>query len=775
MKKIDKLIFKAVVPPFLIALTVLTFIVFSIQITSIINKNAPFPAVLKISAAILPTILVFSIPLSFMIGILIGVSGLNGESQITALRACGVPVKRLLRPISLLAVFAGLSTAIFSVMVIPRTNMALRDIKDHMIVSQVPLALQPRVFNEEISNMTFYLDDLTADRKEWSRVFVADNADEKSPRTILAHSGTWMWISDKDNDQLQLHLEDGASYSVDLENPGKEQIKTFSVIDIPIELNNSNERTRNQTLKAAELGTSDLWQRALHSDSSGKTEALVEFNQRLALPFSVFSFALLGLTIAVNGRKGGRTSGFVLSLLIVLLFYVLFINGMRLASIGKINPWIGLWAADFLLISAGIFLLTRTEHSLRSDSGFILERLKRLRENSGRKYPVDRIQSRIYRFDNKFLQSIGAFFRLLFPKIFDLYISKGFLVYFFWSLITCSTLFIILTLFELLDDAIRNDIRAMKVIEYFIFYIPQILMLAVPMSILVAILINFGILEKNSEITAIKAGGWSLYRISIPIFLFAAGFSIHLFIIQDYILPYTNERQDRIWNEIKKRAPQTSIPQRKWILGESNRIYNYEYFDENKDEFVGLNVYEINFDSARLFRRIRASRAYISHDGSWILENGWVRDYRRQHDSYRSIKRESFPFPEHADYFKKEIFQPKESSKMTYNELNSHINYLMKSGYNAEGLQVELNKKISFPLSCLTMALLAIPFSFVIGKKGAFFGIGASIAIAIIYLMVSGLFETLGVHGILTPFLAAWSPNIIFAASGLWLFLSIRT
>ena len=83
-------------------------------------------------------------------------------------------------------------------------------------------------------------------------------------------------------------------------------------------------------------------------------------------------------------------------------------------------------------------------------------------------------------------------------------------------------LFIILTLFEILDDAIRNGIPIIEIVKYFMFYMPQIFALAIPMSILLAVLINFGILEKNSEITAVKAGGWSLYRISVPIFLLAS-------------------------------------------------------------------------------------------------------------------------------------------------------------------------------------------------------------------------------------------------------------
>jgi len=296
------------------------------------------------------------------------------------------------------------------------------------------------------------------------------------------------------------------------------------------------------------------------------------------------------------------------------------------------------------------------------------------------------------------------------------------------------------------------------------------------MSVLLAILINFGILEKNSEITAVKAGGWSLYRISVPIFLLASVLCVGLFLVQDYILPTANEKQDRIWNKIKNRAPQTTISTRKWILGESGRIYNYEHFDENEDSFVGLNIYEIDLASATMLRRIHAGRAHIIRHGEWELANGWIRDYTRVQAGFRILNQaEQFQFPESADYFEKEIFQPKESSKMTYYKLKSHIKYLKESGYNAVELQVELYKKISFPLSCLTMTLLAIPFSFIIGRRGAFFGIGASIAIAMGYMMIMGFFEAMGSYGILNPFLAAWSPNILFGAAGFWLFLSIRT
>jgi LPS export ABC transporter permease LptG len=296
------------------------------------------------------------------------------------------------------------------------------------------------------------------------------------------------------------------------------------------------------------------------------------------------------------------------------------------------------------------------------------------------------------------------------------------------------------------------------------------------MSVLLAILINFGILEKNSEITAIKAGGWSLYRIAIPVLLVAAGFCTSLFLLQDYILPIANVRQDSIRNAIKGRPPQTSTSlQRKWIFGDSNRIYNYEYFDGRYDSFIDLNIYEIDLNSISFLRRIHAEKARIESSGTWVLENGWIRDYRSKQNGFVRIKTALFNFPEKASYFEKEIFQPKESAKRTYAELNSYINYLRKAGYNANELKVELNKKITFPLSCLVMALLGVPFAFSTGKKGAFFGIGMSVAIAMSYWGVSGLFEAMGDYGLLLPALAAWAPNLLFGAAGLALLFTIRT
>jgi lipopolysaccharide export LptBFGC system permease protein LptF len=214
---------------------------------------------------------------------------------------------------------------------------------------------------------------------------------------------------------------------------------------------------------------------------------------------------------------------------------------------------------------------------------------------------------------------------------------------------------------------------------------------------------------------------------------------------------------------------------RKWIFGESQRVFNYDYFDPSQNLFVGLNVFEIDFRDLKILKRIHAERAEFEESGHWKLKQGWERDFLAEKQGFRRFAEADFDFPEKASYFQREMLEPKESAKLTYLELKEYINYLKQSGYNATELQVELYKKITFPLSCVVMALVGVPFSFFMGKKGAFFGIATSITIAISYWGVFSVFEKLGAYGFLVPLLAAWAPNVLFGAAGLVLLLTIRT
>jgi len=789
MRKADKLLFRAIAPPFVITLAVLTFVVsaqeFGTLSQLLITKNASPGVMLALAGAILPDILIYSLPLSFLTGVLIGLGGLSGESQILALRACGMPLRSPLRFILFFGAVIGIFTAMLSLVAAPRANEYRRQLVDRVSVSVATTRIQARVFNEDLPGVIFYIKDLSDDKQRLSGIFLADGSDPDIPKIVTA--GEAFWVRDPDNRRVQLHLQEGASYSSSVDEPEKDTQSFFLSTDIPIEIK-KNDPAALYTIpessdaaapvKARELKTSDLWSKRASLTKEENVKRVIELNRRIALPFSIIPFSILGLALSVSAPKSGRASGFALGLVTVIIYYMLFANGIRMSSVGKIPPWLGSWMTNIIFCLVGFFLLSKTEKRFALNQWIALPVL-RLPERFRRSY-MEKPATREYGNDNSPLKIFsrqssawhGSTIPRL-PRIMDFYILRGFLTYFLWALTACTTLFLLITVFELLDSVIRNSISLVTLADYLFFLIPQIFIIAIPMSILLAALVNLGILEKDSEITAVKASGLSLYRLALPIIAATAVFSLGLFLLQDYILPYANNRQDNLRNYIMNKPARTSKHlERKWILGDHERIYNYGYFDGSQNSFSDLNVYEVDFDTSRLRRRIYAEHARVG-DGVWTLENGWMRDY--ESERFERFEKKAISLPERAGYFKREIFQPKESSKLTYLELRRYIGYLRQSGYNAVELQVELYKKAAFPLSCLIMAFLGIPFAFSVGRKGAIVGIGVSIAIAVIYWGISGVFEAMGAYGLLLPLLAAWAPNILFAAAGLAMFLYIRT
>jgi LPS export ABC transporter permease LptG len=375
-------------------------------------------------------------------------------------------------------------------------------------------------------------------------------------------------------------------------------------------------------------------------------------------------------------------------------------------------------------------------------------------------------------------QTFRGGFRWTLPRILDKYVIVGFLNYFLLVLCSFVIIFIVFTFFELLDDVISNQIPILVVLNYFRYLLPQIVFYMIPMSVLVAVLVNFGVLTRTSQIVAMKASGVSLYRLALSLMIVTLLISALSFAMQEYVLPGCNQKQDALRDIIKGRRPQTYLrPDRKCMMGERSKIFYYNFFDEHRNLFGDLSVFEFDPASFEIRRRIYATRAHWDEvQGTWILEDGWSQGFREQRAVAKEFVRfERQRFPEIAEdprYFKKEV---KQSSQMSYLELRNYIEDLRQSGFDVVRLTVALHKKLSFPIISLIMCMIAITFSFSMGKRGSLYGVGLSIMIGITYWVMLEFFEQVGGAGKLLPFLAAWAPNLIFGASGVYYLFTIRT
>ncbi|MBV9670565.1 MAG: LptF/LptG family permease, partial [Acidobacteriales bacterium] len=375
-----------------------------------------------------------------------------------------------------------------------------------------------------------------------------------------------------------------------------------------------------------------------------------------------------------------------------------------------------------------------------------------------------------------------------FPQILDDYLLRSFVSFLTMILASFLLLMLVFTFFELLGDIFKNKVAFVVVAAYLVNVIPYLLYQLLPLCVLLAILVTLTILQRSNELTAMKATGISIYRAIIPMLVVAAVLAAALFAFDQLYLPAANRRQEALRNQIKGKPAQTVFrADHRWIFGQSEasgtyKIYYYDFFDPDRNQFANLNVFEVNHRDFHITARIHATRAHFEEalqSPTWVLEDGWARRFSDSSQGaaaiadYRTFRVTSFDeLDESPSYFKKEV---KQSMEMDFGELRHYIADLQQSGFEVVRLRVQLYRKLAYPAITFVMALLAVPFALSSGRKAALTGVAAGVGIAVVYTLVSGLFEAMGNVNYLPPLLAAWFPDLIFAAIGGYLILKVPT
>jgi LPS export ABC transporter permease LptG/LPS export ABC transporter permease LptF len=759
----------------LIGAGLFTFVIFMRDVGRILDlvvrNSAPLPSVAEIFLFTVPQALTVTIPMGVLVGILIGLSRLAADSEVTAMRASGLGATLFLKVVAIFAITAWLLASANQIYLAPRASDSLARLQDRLKSSQGVYEVQPRVFYEGAKNHVVYVQDVSAapGGALWKGIFLADITTPGAPKITLAQRGI---ASSQSSNELRLHLTNATEHDIDPKVPQQYQVLGFEETDTALPLPEPEtplpaDAGARQWAHVSEVPTRELW-RLAHTHDPIAPWFDIELHRRFALPTACLVLALVGIPLGLSAKKGGKSTGFILTILLVFLYYFASLTGVALARQGRVPPPLGVWSANIIFFLAGAWLLWRVDRmpmeiaSLRplwlAIKGRLQERRQRPRGFS--EGPL----------------SLRHILDIRFPQILDGYILRDFFTYLGMILATFIILSLVFNFFELLGDIVRNRVPLVVVGEYMMNVVPGMLYLMTPLSVLIAVLVTFGLMQKANEITAMKATGISIYRAIVPVLLLTALIPAGLFFFDQFYLPRANKRQDQLWNAIKGKPTQTYLrPDRKWIFGQRSTIYYYEFFDPDRDQFGSISVFEFNPTSFEFTRRIYASRAHWAPElHKWIFEGGWERDFQgpaiRQ---YRTFDVATFPeLAEAPLYFKKEV---KQSSEMSYEELNRYIKDLQQSGFDVVRLRVQLQKKFAFPLITFVMAVLAIPFALATGRRGALAGVATAIGIAVVYWVTSGLFEAMGNISQLPAALAAWAPDVIFGFAGGYMILKVPT
>ncbi|MEJ5369508.1 MAG: LptF/LptG family permease [Bryobacteraceae bacterium] len=721
---------------------------------------------------LLPSTMPLTVPLGVLAGILITLNRMSSDGEVTAMRAAGIPAWRVLAPVSALAVLAGALTALCSLYITPRSNAELIRVINRLGAAQLSSQIQPRVFEESFPNKVLYIGDLIpGDPVVWRNVFIADLAPPEERKSASPRKGEWPSITvaaeavvlpDPARNRLQLSLRNGATYEA-APDPAEYHRVSFPRGEQALEAR-QREEIRAKLFTATP--TSELVQELPRS-----LEARIEFHQRFALPMACLLLALAAFPLGVSARRGGKSGAFVITVGFALLYYTALVSLVGLAREGRIPAGLAVWLPDLFFAVLAAVLLFRLERPGERD--WLAGLRSRALELRARLGELPRPPVSLPRLGRRNSGSARIF---LLPQIIDFYVLSSFLFYFLVLLFTFVALTEVFNFFELLGDVFRNQIPISELFRYLFFLAPKLIYDAAPVSVLAATLVAFGILAKHNEVTALKACGVSLHRLSLPVLFAGAALSAGLFAFDHYVATGANVIQERLRNRIKGRPVQTYLrPQSPWIFGRGPRIYYYRYLNENEGVLGGVSVFQLDSSGYRLARHIYAERArWEPALGAWVFQNGWVRDFGAG-DGFRLFTRETATFPELDEppsWFIKEV---KTYKQMTAGQLGEYIAELRQSGFNTIPLQVQYHKKFSTPMFALVMALLSVPFAFLTGARGALTGVGTSLGVGIAYFALNYLFEQLGNAGQLPPHLAAWSPNALFTLAGLYLMSRMRT
>jgi LPS export ABC transporter permease LptG len=819
MRLLDRYIAREVVSHAILGLAVFTFVFFVPQLVRlmelVVRHSEGFGTVLLLLLCTMPSILGFTLPMGVLVGVLIGLGRLSADSEIIALHANGIGLRRLLVPVGFVAAVAGVFTLLTTSWLSPAALRTGDRLEAKILSSQAPLAVQPRVFDERFPHFVLYVQDVEASGARWRGVFLASSGATagdfftrpakrsiaramkgpaaQSANKLAAAAASSITTADSAEilpsaSQVQLHLGAGSTHEYDPGDPSRYNVTTFGEMDVPVAISPASATENNVALRDSERAT-----RALFDDRGPRwREARIELQRRIAFPAACLVFAILGVPIGVRPRRGGRAAGLIVTLGLIGGYYFLFVYGLHMAALGRLSPWLGVWGANIVAGGLGLFFLTRIENirkpsrvwtlleSLVSRVGLGRSRVggaATANGSNGSSGPLARNGLSLAQPAVGIRRAIGAGWSVAFPMLVDVYLLQQFFYYLFVLLAGFVMIFDAFTLFDLLGDISRNHISTLTVVNYFRYLIPSMVYQLAPLATLVATLVTLAVLAKNNEVIAFKASGISLYRLVLPLLLAGCLVAGGMFILDDTYLPYANQRQDALRNRIKGRPAQTYFePAHQWIFGEADKIYNYELFDSDRQLFGGLSVFELDPATFQMRRRVFATRAaWDPTVNAWVLTGGWVRDFDSDGriSSYQPFTATSLPeLIEPPGYFRREVRQ---YSQMNWQQLGTYISSLRQAGFDTARLAVQWHKKFAFPLIAAIIIFLAAPFAFLTGTRGAVGGLAVAVAIGVIYWTSAALFEALGSVGQLPPLLAGWAPDVIFALLGVYFFLRMPT
>jgi lipopolysaccharide export system permease protein len=360
-----------ILPPFCFGLLAFTLVLLIARVVKLIElvvtRGVPSLQIGKLLVLILPTFLELTVPMAFLLAILLGLGRLSQDHEVLAFKASGISPLQILWPIAAVAAVISVATLFLTVFARPAANLALKKELYEIARSRLGTALKEKVFNQEFPKVLIYVEQLVPPGNTAQGILIVDKRDDAREEVIL---GKVARISaEESTNSLGLKLIDGSIYQRDKNRPGFSQTR-FNIYDFKLDLDELIGPVRRKDDGPKELPFDRLLETIREKQQRGAsaTAERIELHQRISFAFVPLVFCLLGvgLTLLPHGSRAGRSWGFFLCLFWLLAYYLLLTLGKTLGEKGLLHPVPALWLPNFVVgaIAVQLFLKALRESPL---------------------------------------------------------------------------------------------------------------------------------------------------------------------------------------------------------------------------------------------------------------------------------------------------------------------------------------------------------------------------------------------------------------------------
>lgn len=357
-------LFKEISVPFLLGMTTFTSVLLMGRLLKladmVVTKGVPFSEVLWMVVYLLPYFCLVTIPMAVLLAVLLGFGRLSADSEVTAMKACGISLYGLLPPVLAFAFCAYTATTLVTLYGIPWGNTSFRRLVTSIVEKKGVNALKEQVFIDDFPGLVLYLNRYSPQDHRITGILIQDDRNPAEPSTIFAATG--VLFSDPTAREIRLLLKDGG-----IHRPvGKAGYRLVEFQDYDLKIN-IPQAAREVLKNEMDMSLSELYANinSPHLDQKLRTDMELEVQRRFSLPFACFVFALIAIPLGIQNQRSGKGAGFALSIGVLIVYYVIFTIFKAMGERGMVAPGVAMWSPNLLFVAFGIYLFRQTAEERR--------------------------------------------------------------------------------------------------------------------------------------------------------------------------------------------------------------------------------------------------------------------------------------------------------------------------------------------------------------------------------------------------------------------------